>query len=211
MNTLNNLSIKKILKCNLNLKTQLINLIRSENGKSILSKIADDIIYQYLDIAASSLKIDLFFCFNRKELIGYAILAKKPIYLISEFKSLKYKIFFNLLVKGNFLIILDLILAILKLDIFKLKKINKELLNDNLNLNLIAINKNFQSKGIGKFFLMEIISIYKKEKRNRYICCETFSSKAEKFYTDKLGFKNIGEKFRFSGKLQILKKTINPI
>ena len=105
-------------------------------------------------------------------------------------------------------LLFNLILAVLKIDTLKINKENKKLLNESLNLNLLAIDKNYQSKGFGKLFLMNIIDELKKENKFEFICCETYSSDAENFYVNKLGFNNIGEKTRFAGKLKVLKKKL---
>ena len=45
----------------------------------------------------------------------------------------------------------------MRVDIILLNKTNKQLLESNFNLNLLAIKKEYQSKGIGKLFLEEIL------------------------------------------------------
>ena len=192
-----------------NKKNDVIHMMKTENAYSLLSKMPEGIINKYFEIVFSSNKLSLFVCFFKDELIGYALLANKPSYLVSEFKSLTTSIFFHLIGKMKLTLLFDIILAVLKIDTLKINKENKKLLNESLNLNLLAIRKNYQSKGFGKLFLMNIIDELKKEKKFKFICCETYSSDAENFYVNKLGFNNIGEKTRFAGKLKVLKKKIN--
>ena len=192
-----------------NKKNKVIHMMKTENAYSLLAKMPEGIINKYFEIVFSSNKLSLFVCFFKDELIGYALLANKPSYLVSEFKSLTTNIYIYLIGKMKLVLLFDLILAVLKIDTLKINKENKKLLNESLNLNLLAIHRNYQSKGFGKLFLMNIIDELRKENKFEFICCETYSSNAENFYVKKLGFNNIGEKTRFAGKLKVLKKKIN--
>ena len=207
---MNNLEIKNHRELiNTNLKNEIIALIKSENPKSILSKISDNIVFKYLDISSESENIYIYTYKLNQKLIGYAILAKKPKYLISEFNQLKKKIFFDLILKGKILTIFDIIFSILKIDILNIDKKNLDVFNNSLNLNLIAIKKSFQSYGYGSSFLNLIIKDFKDQNEFKHICCETFSDRAENFYIDKFEFETIGKKFRTSGFLKVLKKDFS--
>ena len=135
-------------------------------------------------------------------------MAEKPKYLIQDFKSLKFEIFLSLLLKGKLFSLLDIMIIILKLDTFGISKENMIILNKNLNLNLIAVKKEFQSIGYGEKFLQIIIKKMKEKDNYKYIFCETYSEKAEKFYLKKFDFVYFGKKFRTSGILKILKKKL---
>ena len=86
----------------------------------------------------------------------------------------------------QFFTILNIIISVLKVDIILLNNNYKKLIKKNYNLNLLAIKKKFQSKGIGKFFLKELIKRIKTQKHTSYITCETFNDKALDFYIKKL-------------------------
>ena len=91
---MNNFEIKNHRELiNTNLKSEIIELIKSENPKSILSKISDNLVLKYLDISSRSENIYMYTYKMNQKLIGYAILAKKPKYLISEYNQLKKDIF----------------------------------------------------------------------------------------------------------------------
>ena len=190
-------------------KENLITLIREENSDSILAKLPNKIIIGYLDIVLNSNFINLFLAKYKSKIIGYAILAQKPCYLVSEFYKIKYKILFNLLFNIQFFTILNIIISVLKVDIILLNNNYKKLIKKNYNLNLLAIKKKFQSKGIGKFFLKELIKRIKTQKHTSYITCETFNDKALDFYIKKCNFKRVGTKFRFFKNLHVLCKKIN--
>ena len=138
----------------------ILSIIKKESRDSILSKMPDEIIMDYLDLAVRSNKIYVFSCSLEKQIIGYAILADKPKFLISEFYELKNKIFFYLLFNFRLLTILDLFFSILKFDMLTNPKKDVETFNQNLNLNLIAISGDHQSKGYGSEFLEQILQIY---------------------------------------------------
>lgn len=198
--------VKKINKINVSNKVKKIIsiILKKENSDSILSKLPDKIIFMYLDIIIKSSHLNLYVIKTKSEIIGYAILAEKPIYLISEFYSLKFKIFFHLFMKFDILTILNIIISILEIDQIFVQKDKLKHIKENYNLNLLAIKKEQQSKGIGKFFLKEIFKNIKKLKKRGYITCETFSENAVRFYTKKMKFKIIGKKIRFFKKMYIL-------
>ena len=138
-------------KLNDNKKRKIIDLIKEENYDSIIASASFKVISEYLDIAVKSQKLYLFTLENKKELIGYALLAKKPKYLFSEFSSLRIKLFLNLIFKIKLLSIMNLVISFTDIDKIFLNKRNIFIIQNNLNLNLLAIKKKYQSKGIGYF------------------------------------------------------------
>ena len=135
----------------------IVELIKNENEDSIIAKLDTDIIKNYLEIAIKSENIFLFSCQIKNKIIGYALFAKKPMFLISEFSKIKFKILFNLIKKVKIFQIINILFSILTIDLILLSKDQKNLIKNSLNLNLLAINKDFQSKGLGKFFSETII------------------------------------------------------
>ena len=105
-----------------NAKLQIINLIKEINADSILAKLSKNNISRYLDKLVNSKKLYLFTCDLNKEIIGYAILADKPKYLISEFKAMKFKIFFDLILSLNIFAIFDILISLFKIDLIKMDK-----------------------------------------------------------------------------------------
>ena len=195
-------------KINEEIIEDIFKILREENSKSILSKISKRVFIKYLNLLINSKNIYLFTLSVNEQIAGYAIIAEKPKYLIQDFKSLKFEIFLSLLLKGKLFSLLDIMMTILKLDTFGISRENMFILNENLNLNLIAIKKEFQSIGYGEKFLQNIIKKMKEKNNYEYIFCETYSQKAEKFYLKKFDFVYFGKKFRTSGILKILKKKL---
>ncbi len=190
-------------------KSKIISLLREENSDSILAKLSSDNIDSFIEILVRSNKLNLFTCELNNEVIGYATFANKPSFLVSEFYEIKYKIFLNLLINFHFLTILNLLISIVRVDIILLNKTNKQLLESNFNLNLLAIKKKYQSKGIGKLFLEEILKKIKAQNLILYITCETYDDRALDFYIKKCNFEKIGIKLRFFKNLHVLSKKIN--
>jgi len=185
----------------------IVLLIKSENKDSILSKLSSSIIGEYLNIAIKSDHIFLFSCKIENQIIGYALLAKKPKYLINEFSNLKFKILFDLLKGIKLFELLNILISLLKLDLLLLKKDKKNLIKNSLNLNLLAIKKEYQSKGIGKFFFYNIIrTIYENYFKFNLISCEAPSIDSFNFYKNKLNFKLIGKKIRLFKNFFVLLK-----
>ena len=73
-------------------------------------------------------------------------------------------------------------------------------------MNLFAVEKNYQSKGFGTFFLKEIFN--KIKNKTKYMTVETIDFKATKFYKHKHMFKLIGKRIRFPNSQQVLLKRI---
>ena len=127
--------------------------------------------------------------------------------MISDFKKIKLKIFIDLLFKLKFLSLINILLAITKIDLILLSKKDIQKNANSLNLNLLAINKKYQSQGIGKFFVEQTIRIiYKKLYKFNLITCEAPTINALNFYLKKIKFKLIGKKVRLTKNFFILQK-----
>ena len=84
----------------------------------------------------------------------------------------------NLFLRLKFFTIIDLVFSTLGIDIFFLKK-KKDIIANSINLNLLAIHKDYQSKGIGKLFkTFTSKNIFTKGKN---VTCETFIKKQKNF------------------------------
>ena len=92
------------------------------------------------------------------------------------------------------------------MDLILLSENNKNFINNNLNLNLLAIKKNYQSQGVGKEFVSKILDTLKKKYNFKGISVETYSKQAGSFYEKKLNFYYLGKKIRFFRNLYIYKK-----
>ena len=163
-------------------------LIKEENPDSILSSLNKNLIKKYLEISIKSDNLFFYICEYENKIIGYAILARQPLFLISEFKSIKHLILLNLLFGFKLKTIINILLSVSKIDLFFINEENKDIINKTFNLNLLAIDKKFQSKGIGKAFVLNILEDIKKKNNLETITVETFSKRAESFYKNKLNF-----------------------
>ena len=204
MKNFNDLNIIELKKLSDKDYDDITKLILEENKSSILASLNKKIIKQYLNNIVSSDKVFLFVIKLTNKIIGYAIIAERTDNLISIFSNLKIKILFLLIFNFKIITLINLILGYLKIDILFLNKKNKKIIDENYNLNLLAIDKKFQSKGIGTIFLK---SIFKKVK-TKYITCETIDDKATKFYQLRHEFKFMGAKLRIPKNQRILYKEI---
>lgn len=172
-------------------------LIKKENTYTILSKLSKETIGDYLNIVVNSKKLLLISCKINNKIIGYALFAQNPEYLISEFKKIKFRILIDLIKNLRFVSILNIIISILGIDLIFLKKNDINLIRKNLNLNLLAINSKYQSKGIGaKFFKRSLKYIFNQHFKFNLLSCEAPNLRAMKFYLDKINFKFVGKKLR---------------
>ena len=201
------LNIKEI-KSSLNSESYVFlnNILKEENPDAILVSLSKELLNKYFQILIRSENIFLYFCEYKNETVGYAILSKKPSFLITEFKTLKYSILIDLIFGFQFKALMNIFLSICKIDLLLLSKNKKKIIYDNLNLNLLAIKKNYQSQGIGREFILQILNNIKKNYNFESITVETHSKEAGSFYLKKLNFYYIGKKLRFFKNLNIFKK-----
>ena len=186
----------------------LNNILKEENSESILTSLNNDLLNKYFEILIKSKNIFLFFCQYKNENIGYAIFSSQPSFLIDEFKSLKYLILRQLIFGLRFKTIINILLSMFKVDLILLSKKNKTIINNNLNLNLLAIKKKFQSKGIGRKFVSNILNNIKKNNNFNAITVETKNVNTKKFYVEKLNFFYIGKKVRLFKNQDIFLKNL---
>ena len=186
----------------------LNNILKEENPDSILASLSKGLLIKYFELLIKSKNIFLFLCEYKNENVGYIILSSKPIFLISEFKSLKFLILKELILGLKFKTLANILLSIFKIDLLFLTKTKQDIINNNLNLSLLAIKKGFQSRGIGKEFVLQIIDDLKKEKNFDIITVETHNIDTNKFYVKKLDFFYIGKKIRLFKNLDIFQKNL---
>ena len=120
--------ILEIKKKDIGTKTpeKIYNLIKNENTYSILAQLSKVLILEYLMISILSKKIFLFAIKKKQEVVGYILYAKKEKDLIVEFEKIKFKILIHLILNFKIFSIINIFLAITKLDIllanFSIKK-----------------------------------------------------------------------------------------
>lgn len=187
---------------------QLKSLIQKENKDSILARLGDKNLENYLNISIKSNFLHVYVCKNQSEIIGYALVADKPKYLISEFLTLKINILIDLILKFEISTLINVAISFLNLDLILVSKVNRNLIHNNPNLNLLAINVNFRSKGIGKEFMNKIFHTFLDKNKETYFTCETYSENAKNFYIKKLKFDGVGKKLRLFKSMYILIKKI---
>ena len=205
MKKFQNFKIKELKKISNQQFSEIIKLITNENPESILACLNKEIIKDYLNKVAISKDVLIYVIQNKDKIIAYAIIAKNIEKLTSIFLDKKITILFSLIINFKFIKLINIILSYVKLDIIFLKKKYKNIIYLNYNLNLLAVGKKFQSKGLGSYFLRKIFKNFEKSK---YITVETIDEKATKFYQKKHNFKIIGKKLRFPKNLKVLYKKI---
>ena len=205
MKKFQNFKIKELKKVSNQQFSEIIKLITNENPESILACLNKETIKDYLNKVAISKDVLIYVIQNKDKIIAYAIIAKNIEKLTSIFLDKKITILFSLIINFKFIKLINIILSYVKLDIIFLKKKYKNIIYLNYNLNLLAVGKKFQSKGLGSYFLRKIFKNFEKSK---YITVETIDEKATKFYQKKHNFKIIGKKLRFPKNLKVLYKKI---
>ena len=202
--------ITKEIKLSLSPENYLVlnKLIKEENPDSILASLNKNLIKKYLEISIKSESLFFYICEYKNEIIGYALLARQPSFLISKFKRIKYLILLNLLFSFKLKTIMNILLSMSKIDLFFISKEKRDIIDKTFNLNLLAIDRNFQSRGIGKSFVLNILEDIKKNNSLQTITVETFNKRAQSFYENKLNFSYIGKKLRFFKNLIVYEKKL---
>jgi ribosomal protein S18 acetylase RimI-like enzyme len=205
----NSLNVKEIqfLLNSQNYET-LIKIIKEENNDSILATLNKKLVKKFIEISIKSENIFFYTCQYKSEIVGYALLAKKPSFLFSEFKSIKFAILINLLNPFYFKSLLNILIAFSKIDLILLSRDKNFFIANSLNLNLLAIKKNFQSKGFGKEFIQSILKDIKKKYGFNGVTVEANNSRSASFYQNKVNFCYFGKKLRFFKNTNIYEKIL---
>ena len=205
---LNRIQVKEIKKDLSNSQFKFLsNILKKENHESLLSFLSENILKKYFEILIKSKNISLFFCEIDNKDIGYMVIANSPNHLINDFKSLKFSIFFDLVLNFKIKVLLNILISFFKLDLIFLSN-KKDIIYKNPNLSLLAINAEFQSKGIGKIFIEKVLSEYNFKNRFHQITVETNNLRTENFYKDKVNFVYLGKKLRLFKNLKVFLKDL---
>ena len=122
------------------------------------------------------------------------------------FEDYKYKFIFDLVIHFNFSTIINLFLFKIGLENILIPIKEKKIVENSVNLNLLAIDKNYQSKGLGKKFMNFIIKNL--GKKDKILSCETDNIRSKNFYIKKLNFREIGKKVRYPIFTSVLVKNL---
>jgi len=185
----------------------LYNVIKKENSEAIVSSFSKNLLNQYFEALLNSKNIHLYICELNEKSAGYVILSEKPSYLISNFKKLRLNILINLIINFKIKALLNLFLIICKIDLILLSSEKRNIIDNSYNLNLLAIDRNYQSQGIGKIFMKYVFENLSKTNKLNCITVETNNERTAKFYEKKLGFTYYGKKLRFFKSQKIYKKN----
>jgi len=199
--------VKKKLKKNDSKK--VFNLIKRENIYSILSNFSKKNINIFFDTVLSTNNFYLFLLKKNSKTIGYALFVKNEKFLINTFKNIKFLMLLDLLIKFKLLTLINLFLAFTKLDLILLERNKLKNNKFSINLNLLAIEKKFQSKSYGSFFVKKALRLIQKDFKYRTLTCEAPDARSLNFYINNLNFKVVGKKIRLLNNLFLLKKKIN--
>lgn len=185
----------------------ITNLIRKENSDSLLSSLSNKLLAKYFNILIKSQNIFLYICEIDKTNVGYMIISNSPLFLISEFKALRLPILVYLFSNLKIKTLLNIIFSVIKLDIILLLN-KRDIINNNPNLSLLAINNDYQSKGIGQLFVEKVINDFEFKKKFNKMTVETNNSKSENFFKSKLNFGYLGKKLRLFKNLKVSLKNL---
>ena len=185
---------KKVLK-------SIYKIVINENHLAIISSLNFTSFQKLLLQIIKSKKIFLFVIKKKKKIIGYSIFSSNPNQIFKDANSLKFIIIRNLFISFKFLTIVNLIIKFLNIDKIFFSKNDNKLYRETLNLSYLAIEKKYQSKGIGKYFVTQTLKKLKKNYNKHLVTVDTKDPKTKNFYLNKCKFSVLGEKielFKFT-------------
>ena len=185
----------------------LTNLIRKENPDSLISSLSNKLLAKYFNILIKSQNIFLYICEMDKTNVGYMIISNSPLFIISEFKALRFSILVDLISNLKIKTLSNIIISVIKLDTILLLN-KRDIINNNPNLSLLAISNDYQSKGIGQLFVEKVINDFEFKKRFNKMTVETNNLRSEKFFKYKLNFDYLGKKLRLFKNLKVSLKNL---
>ncbi len=186
--------------------TEIAEIIISSNPTSLIAKLGKNFVKRFLKLCINSKNAHLF-TLNSKEMnIAYAIFFKKEKLIIQELLKLKYLIILTIILRFKINLFYSIILIYFKKDITLLPKRNINDIHNSVNLTYLAVKQSHRKKGIGKFFIQNIL---KKHFKNKFISVETDNKQTLNFYTKYLNFEIIGSRKRFKNKLYLLIRKNN--
>lgn len=197
-----------INKVNNKILKSIYNIVISENHLAIISLLNFISFKKLLLKIIKSKKIFLFIIKNKKEIIGYSIYSDNPNQIFKDGNELKFAIIKNLLISFRIITIINLILKLFNIDKIFFSKSKKEFYNKTLNLSYLAINKKYQSRGIGKYFVLKTLKILKKNHNRKIVTVDTKDPKTKNFYLNKCNFSLLGEKLEIFKMTSVFHKKI---
>ncbi len=182
--------------------SEITEIILVSNETTLIAKLGKNFVKSFLALCINSQNAKLFTLRFNDTTIAYAIFFKKEKLIVKELLKLKYKILFTIILRLKFNLIYSLILIYFSKDL-KLISNNKCDIENSANLTYLAVKKSHRKKGIGRFFIENIL---KKHFKNEFVSVETDNKQTLNFYTKYLNFEIVGSRKRYKNDLYLLLK-----
>ena len=184
-------------------------LIKEGQPGSVIACLSQNLVEKYIETSIKSENLFFYICEHENKIIGYALWARDTSFLTSEFKKIKYSIFINLLTRFKIKTIINIFLSLFKFEFLLLPKDKRNFVNNNLIFSLMAFEKKFQSKGIGKAFCSYMFRDLQKKYKFKTMIVEPYDERAIHFFKNKFNCKFLGKKIRFFKNLEIYYKNFD--
>tara|TARA_B100001057_G_scaffold450687_1_gene492980 strand:- start:26 stop:664 length:639 start_codon:yes stop_codon:yes gene_type:complete len=186
----------------------IYHIVINENYLAIISLLNYRSFKKLLLQVIISKKIFLFVIKNKEKIVGYSIYSDRPSQMFKDANNIKFTIITNLITSFNFKTIINLVIKFLEIDKILLSKKKKKIYNETLNLSYLAIKKKYQSRGIGKYFVIETLKRLKKNYGKSAVTVDTKDPKTKNFYLKKCKFTLLGEKIELFKSTSVFFKKI---
>ena len=196
-------SLNEIVEVNYSDISEITEIILVSNKTTLISKLGENFIKSFLSLCINSQNAKLFTLTSNNTNIAYAIFFKKEKLIVKELLKLKYNILFIIILRFKFNLIYTLILIYFNKDLKLISDKKNYDIENSANLTYLAVKQSHRNKGIGRFFIEEIL---KKHFKNEYVSVETNNKQTLNFYKKYLNFEIVGSRKRYKNDLYLLLK-----
>ena len=182
--------------------SEITAIILASNETTLIAKLGENFVKIFLSLCIKSQNAKLFTLTSNNTNIAYAIFFKKEKLIVKELLKLKYNVLFTIIKSLKFNLIYTLILIYFKKDLKLISYKNCDIENS-ANLTYLAVKQTHRNKGIGRFFIENIL---KKHFKNEFVSVETDNKQTLNFYTKYLNFEIVGSRKRYKNDLYLLLK-----
>ena len=183
--------------------SEITEIILLSNESTLIAKLGENFVKSFLTLCIKSQNAKLFTLNANNENIAYAIFFINQKLIVKELLKLKYKIFFTIILKFKFNLIYTIILIYFNKDLKLISDKKSCDIENSANLTYLAVKQSHRNKGIGRFFIEDIL---KKHFKNEFVSVETDNKQTLNFYTKYLNFKIVGSRKRYKNDLFLLLK-----
>ena len=196
-------NLNEIIKVDDSDISEITDIILASNETTLIARLGENFVKIFLSLCIKSQNAKLFTLTSNNTNIAYAIFFKKEKMIVKELQKLKYNVLFTIILRLKFNLIYTLILIYFNKDLKLISGKENIDIENSANLTYLAVKQTHRNKGIGRFFIEDIL---KKHFKNEFVSVETDNKQTLNFYTKYLNFEIVGSRKRYKNDLYLLLK-----